>query len=73
MGQISNIQGNGLNVYYDLGEAANAYLGGQSYALAGGGSISPVPEPGMVGFAVVAMTGLFIRRRAQRMAGASGV
>lgn len=30
---------------YDLANPANAYLGGQTYALANGGSIAPVPEP----------------------------
>lgn len=63
VGQISNIQGNGLNVYYDLGDSANAYLGGQTYALAGGGSISPVPEPGMMLLGMLGTTTLLIRRR----------
>jgi hypothetical protein len=43
--QISSISGDGLNIYYHLGDPANAYLGGQTYALAGGGQIAPVPEP----------------------------
>jgi hypothetical protein len=33
------------NIYYDLRYPANDYLNGQTYALAGGGSIQPVPEP----------------------------
>ena len=40
-----NITGNGLTLYYHLGNPDNAYLGGKTYELAGGGTISPVPEP----------------------------
>jgi hypothetical protein len=61
--QITNIQGNGLSIYYDLGEPANAYLGGQTYALAGGGSIAPVPEPGVLLLGLIAVGGLLSRRR----------
>jgi hypothetical protein len=47
-GTISNIHGNGFNIYYDPDNAANAYLGGHSFALADGGVLAaaaPVPEP----------------------------
>jgi len=59
IGQISGISGKGLSIYYDLNEPANAYLGGGTYSLAGGGSIWPVPEPqillpGLVGCALAA-------------------
>ena len=64
--QIAAIGGNGLNIYYDLGDPANAYLGGQTYTLTGGGSISPVPEPGVLLLGVMAMAGLFTRRRTRR-------
>ena len=43
--QISRIMGNGLSIYYDPADAGNAYLGGGTYALAGGGVVAPVPEP----------------------------
>jgi hypothetical protein len=64
--QISNITGDGLSIYYDLREPANAFLGGQSYALAGGGQIAPVPEPaaGMLG--LVGLTLLNRRRKRGR-------
>ncbi len=45
LSQIANITGNGVDIYYDPGNAANAYLGGQMYALTNGGFIAPVPEP----------------------------
>lgn len=41
--QISRITGNGMNLYYDSRDAANDYLLGQSYALAAGGMLMPVP------------------------------
>jgi len=40
--QIASITGNGFNIYYNPGNTANAYLGGKTYALAGGGAIIPV-------------------------------
>jgi hypothetical protein len=59
--QISSISGDG-NIYYDLREPGNAYLEGKSYALAGGGMVVAVPEPGSVAGAVL-MMGLCTRRR----------
>ncbi len=44
--QISSILGNGLNIYYDPLESANAYLAGGTYPLGGGGAIIPVTTPG---------------------------
>src|SRR5439155_1446028 len=41
------------NIYYDLRYPANAYLNGQTYALAGGGQIAPVPEPAAIVFAIL--------------------
>lgn len=46
LGQIGAIAGNRVSIYYDPTNAANAYLADQSYGLAGGGQIAPVPEPG---------------------------
>jgi len=45
---ITNLTGNGLNVYYNSALAANAYLGGLTYLLAEGGrliGVRVVPEP----------------------------
>lgn len=40
---VTNIVGNGHNVYYDASAAANSALGGQTYALANGGELLPKP------------------------------
>lgn len=40
--QIASITGNGFNLYYDPTDAANDYLGGHVYPLAGGGAILPI-------------------------------
>ena len=48
-GTVLNIAGNGHNVYYDAALADNAYLGGRTWGLQGGGqliALAPVPEPG---------------------------
>lgn len=39
---ISNIIGNGHNVYYDASNAANSALNGQTYSLANGGTLAPI-------------------------------
>jgi hypothetical protein len=44
LGQIASIIGNGLAIYYDPQNAANAYLNSGTYALSGGGYIAPVIE-----------------------------
>ena len=41
-GQVTDIYGNGLDIYYDPSLAGNAYLGGLTYQLAGGGYLAPV-------------------------------
>jgi len=65
--QIGNITGNGMTLYYHLGNPNNAYLDGKTYQLAGGGNISPVPEPaGVLGtmiFASLVVARRQIRRR----------
>jgi uncharacterized protein (TIGR03437 family) len=38
---ITNVVGNGNNVFYDAALAANSYLKGAVYSLAGGGSLAP--------------------------------
>jgi hypothetical protein len=37
----TNISGNGHTVYYDATNSANSSLGGQTYPLAGGGTLKP--------------------------------
>jgi hypothetical protein len=39
---ISNIKGNGHTVYYDNGNNANAWLGGRTVSLTGGGTLKPM-------------------------------
>ncbi|MGE5411154.1 MAG: T9SS type A sorting domain-containing protein [Clostridiales bacterium] len=38
---VTNITGNGFNVYYDASLAANSALGGKTYSLVNGGSLMP--------------------------------
>jgi hypothetical protein len=38
----ANIQSNGFNLYYDSNALENAYLGGQSFMLPGGGFLAPI-------------------------------
>lgn len=38
---ISNITGNGYTVYYDSSLSGNSYLGGNTYTLNGGGTLTP--------------------------------
>lgn len=45
---ISSVESSGLSIYYDPAASGNAYLGGSTYPLHGGGLIAPVPEPGSV-------------------------
>jgi hypothetical protein len=62
-----------VSIYYDATRAANAYLGGQSYPLNGGGSLVPVPEPG--GLALLGGAGaggLLCRCRRRRSGGRGG-
>ena len=38
---VANIKGNGYTVTYNASLSANSYLGGKTYALAGGGTLAP--------------------------------
>jgi hypothetical protein len=51
----------GNTLFYDTG--LNPELGGQSYALSGGGWAMPIPEPSVAMLLAVALAGLAWRRR----------
>ncbi|MEN6475246.1 MAG: PEP-CTERM sorting domain-containing protein [Syntrophaceae bacterium] len=70
---ISNIFGNGLNIYYD--SIYNPWLEGRTYSLADGGSLlayntpDPVPEPAtmlLLGAGLIGLAGLRKKRKKQR-------
>jgi hypothetical protein len=69
LSQISSIESNGLSIYYDLGDPANAYLGGATYALSGGGQIAAVPEPVSATVSLIGLIGLLRRTRRVREEG----
>ena len=69
---VTNITGNGLNIYYLPSLAENGYLGGKTYSLNGSGSLipiaseSPVPVPAAVWLFASGLVGLIgFRRRAR--------
>jgi hypothetical protein len=61
-GGLSQLTSNGLNIYYDANAAGNAWLQRGTFALAGGGFATPVPEP--AGLILLATgSALLLRRR----------
>jgi len=61
---ITNIMGNGDDIYYDPNDSANAYLGGLDYSLENGGElIATVPEPTTILIFGAGLAGLFASRR----------
>lgn len=59
-GMVTNITGNGINIYYDPSLSNNAYLEGKKYALQNGGYLSPVPLPGSVWLLGSGLVGLLL-------------
>ena len=70
LSQIASLHGNGLNIYYDVTDPSNAYLGGATYALAEGGFLmAAVPEPPVNALLLVAAAvGLGLLRQRNRRA-----
>lgn len=66
--QIGDITGNGINIYYDPADTANAYLGDQTYSLANGGEIAPVPEPTALALSAIVGTIGLLRKRCRGIA-----
>ena len=65
---VINITGfNGLTIYYDPRNAANAYLAGLNYFLEGGGElVANVPEPASIAFVLTGLGFISLRRRRRK-------
>lgn len=64
---VTNIDGDGLNIYYDPYDAATAYLNGLTYDLADGGQlIADVPEPAWLALLLTGLAGGIVVRRHKR-------
>jgi hypothetical protein len=64
---VTNIVGDGLNIYYNPDDAANAYLDGLTYNLTDGGQlIADLPEPTSIALLLTGLAGGIIARRRKR-------
>ena len=62
-GTVTNIAGNGFNIYYLASAQDNGYLNGLTYSLSGGGRLIPVPDPPTIWLMGAGLAGLFGMRR----------
>ena len=62
--EVTNIIGNGFNIYYDPGDVANAYLGGRTFRLLNGGVLAAaVPEVSSIALLLSGLGVVFLFRR----------
>ena len=61
--QFASIETDGTNIYYDQNRPENSYLGGQTFALNGGGLAAPVPEPASIVMFALGGLGLLLALR----------
>jgi hypothetical protein len=75
LAQLASVHGDGLSIYYDPADPANAYLNDASYPLDGGGAIAPAPVPEPAGAAALALplAWLALGSRRRRRAAANPV
>ena len=71
--EISNIDGNGFDIEYHWRDAANAYLQGRTYQLAGGGLLIAVPEPAAAALFLPALIALLAWSGRRKPAGSGAL
>jgi hypothetical protein len=62
-GTVTNVTGNGFNIYYLASAQDNGYLKGLTYSLSDGGRLIPVPDPPTMWLIGSGLAGLFGMRR----------